>query len=111
MITGVPRNIFVAGIDFLLQKKLQVYSSVNCVSKIPLTDANDAFAQSYQLLQLKIDYPVKIKTCQARVYAGIDNVLNQNYSLGNDINAAGKRYYNPAAQRNFFAGIHFTLNK
>jgi iron complex outermembrane receptor protein len=111
MITGVPRNIFVAGIDLLFLKKLQLYSSINCVSSIPLTDANDAFANAYQLLQLKIDYPVQFKRYQIKLFAGIDNGLNQNYSLGNDINAAGKRFYNPAAQINFFAGIHFTLDK
>ncbi|MEI6087614.1 MAG: TonB-dependent receptor plug domain-containing protein [Bacteroidota bacterium] len=111
MITGVPRNIIVAGIDFLILKKLQWYSSLNCVSSIPLTDANDAYANAYQLLQIKIDYPIKFKRFQTRLFAGVDNALNQNYSLGNDINAAGKRYYNPAAQRNFFAGIHFTLYK
>jgi iron complex outermembrane receptor protein len=111
MITGVPRNIIVAGIDFLILKKLQWYSSLNCVSSIPLTDANDAFANAYQLLQIKIDYPIKFKRIQTKLFAGIDNALNQNYSLGNDINAAGKRYFNPAGQRNFFAGIHFTLDK
>jgi iron complex outermembrane receptor protein len=111
MITGVPRNIFVAGIDFLILKKLQGHTSVNCVSSIPLTDANDVFANAYQLLQMKLNYPITFKRCQIQFFTGIDNALNQNYSLGNDINAAGKRYYNPAALRNYFAGIHFTLDK
>jgi iron complex outermembrane receptor protein len=110
-LTGVPRNIFVAGIDLLILKRLQWYTSLNCVSRIPLTDANDVFADPYQLLQLKLEYPFKVQNCQVRFYAGVDNALNQVYSLGNDINAAGKRYYNTAAERNYFAGIHFTLDK
>ncbi len=110
-LTGVPRNIFVTGFDLLILKKLQWYTTLNCVSRIPLTDANDVFADPYQLLQLKLEYPFKIQNCQVRFYAGVDNALNQVYSLGNDINAAGKRYYNTAAERNFFAGIHFTLDK
>ncbi len=111
MITGVPRNIVVTGVDFQILNKLQWHTSLNCVSRIPLTDANDAFANPYQLLQLKIDYPFQIKKWQTQVFAGIDNMLDQNYSLGNDINAAGKRYYNPAAKRNYFVGIHFNLDK
>jgi iron complex outermembrane receptor protein len=107
----VPRNIFVAGIDLLILKRLQWFTSLNCVSRIPLTDANDVFADPYQLLQLKLEYPFKVQNCQVRFYAGVDNALNQVYSLGNDINAAGKRYYNTAAERNYFAGIHFTLDK
>jgi iron complex outermembrane receptor protein len=37
--------------------------------------------------------------------AGIDNLLNENYSLGNDLNAFGNRFYNPAAKRNYFFGL------
>ncbi len=110
MLTGVPRNILVAGIDFVFLKKLILNSSLNCVSRIPLTDANDAFANAYQLLQIKLEFPVNFKKCQARFFAGIDNGLNQNYSLGNDINAAAKRFYNPAAARNYFAGIHLSFD-
>jgi len=31
-------------------------------------------------------------------------LLNQYYSLGNDLNAVGKRYYNPAPGKNYFGG-------
>ena len=39
------------------------------------------------------------------IFIGADNLLNQVYSLGNDINAIGGRYFNAAAGRNYFAGI------
>jgi len=32
-------------------------------------------------------------------------VLDETYSLGNDINAAGGRYYNAAPKRNYYAGL------
>jgi iron complex outermembrane receptor protein len=44
-------------------------------------------------------------------YTGADNLLNETYSLGNDINAAAGRYYNAAPQRNYYAGISFQWNK
>lgn len=108
-LTGVPRNILVAGIDLESNIGWYLSTSVNSVSPLPLTDANDAYAAAYQLLQLKMGYRCKSKMCQLTVFAGADNLLNQHYSLGNDINAAGKRYYNPAAGRNVMAGftIHF----
>jgi iron complex outermembrane receptor protein len=31
------------------------------------------------------------------------------YSLGNDINAFGRRYYNPAPERNYFAGLRVSF--
>lgn len=110
-LTGVPKNIFVLGFDLSFYQKLTLHTSVNAVSKIPLTDANDAYADAYQLLQLKLDYPIRLNQTKLVCFFGVDNALNQLYSLGNDINAAGKRYFNPAPERNIYMGIHFQLNK
>jgi len=52
--------------------------------------------------------PSKLKL---NFYFGGDNLLNETYSLGNDINAAGGRYYNTAAKRNYYAGVAVQLNK
>ena len=57
-------------------------------------------------LQLKTGYKNKIGNWQVHFFGGIDNLLNQTYSLGNDINAAGRRFYNPAPERNFFLGFN-----
>lgn len=109
-VTGVPRNIWVFGSDIATQKGFYLNASLNATSAIPLTDANDVFAADYQLLQVKLGRK-RIDEMRKgyEVFVGGDNLLNQLYSLGNDINAAGKRYYNPAAQRNFFLGcnLHF----
>jgi iron complex outermembrane receptor protein len=43
------------------------------------------------------------------LFVGADNLLNEKYSLGNDINAFGGRYFNAAATRNFYAGIKMKL--
>jgi iron complex outermembrane receptor protein len=43
------------------------------------------------------------------VFAGIDNALDEKYSLGNDLNAFGGRYYNAAMPRNYYAGLSITL--
>jgi iron complex outermembrane receptor protein len=39
------------------------------------------------------------------IYTGVENILNETYSLGNDINAAAGRYYNAAAKRNYYVGL------
>lgn len=110
-LTGVPKNIFVTGFDLSFYQKLILHASVNAVAKIPLTDANDVYADAYQLLQFKVDYPVRFNRTKFVCFFGVDNALNQHYSLGNDINAAGKRFYNPAPERNIYMGIHFQLNR
>lgn len=108
-LTGVPRNVWLSGIDIETRKGMYANLSLNSTSALPLTDANDAYADAYQLLQIKTGYRCKQTEKQLDIFVGIDNLLNKNYSLGNDINAAGKRYYNPASGRNIFAGFiyHF----
>jgi iron complex outermembrane receptor protein len=41
------------------------------------------------------------------VFAGVDNAFDITYSLGNDINATGSRYFNAAPGRNYFGGVSF----
>ncbi|MEQ9413093.1 MAG: hypothetical protein RIF39_04650 [Cyclobacteriaceae bacterium] len=43
-------------------------------------------------------------------FAGGDNLLDKTYSLGNDLNAFGGRYFNAAAGRNYYAGLQFDLS-
>jgi iron complex outermembrane receptor protein len=49
------------------------------------------------------------KKFKLNFYAGADNLLDEVYSLGNDINDPRGRYYNTAAPRNYYAGISFQV--
>jgi iron complex outermembrane receptor protein len=108
-LTGVPQTLNVSTAE--LQTKLGWYANIvyNYTSSIPLNDANDAYATAYHLLQAKLGYMLKSKAVQYNFFVGSDNLLNETYSLGNDINALGKRYYNPAPKRNYFAGIQVSF--
>ena len=55
-LTGVPRNIWVTGMDIETKKGFYFNVSINATSALPLTDANDAYADAYQLMQLKLGY-------------------------------------------------------
>jgi hypothetical protein len=48
---------------------------------------------------------------RVRYFVSVDNLLNKSYSLGNDINAAGRRYYNPSSPRSYMAGISVQVGK
>jgi len=71
--------------------------------KISLNDGNTEYANAYHLLGAKADWNNLIKNkFILKISAGIDNLLNATYSLGNDINGFGGRYYNAAPKRNFY---------
>jgi iron complex outermembrane receptor protein len=71
-----------------------------------MNDANTAKADPYHLLGCQLGWKKKERgACRLNIYAGIDNLLDESYSLGNDINAAGNRFYNAAPRRNYYAGV------
>ncbi len=105
LLTGVSPFIGVAGIDLNFQKGLFLQVTGQWVDRIPLNDANTDYAIDYFLLGGRAGY--RSPSGKLEFYFGVDNALDQRYSLGNDLNAAGKRYYNAAPRINYFAGISF----
>lgn len=82
----------------------------NFVSSMPLNDANTVFAAKYHLLQAKLGLKLPLnKRLAMQLFVGADNLLNAKYSLGNDINAFGNRFFNPAAPRNFYGGLKLEI--
>lgn len=104
--TGVPARTLVNSLEMNFEKGFYIFAQHNYTSSIPLNDANSVFSKSYHLMDLKTgirNFP--IGKVVANLFFGINNLLNVKYSLGNDLNAANGRYYNPAPDRNYYVGI------
>lgn len=109
-LTGVPEKVIVSSAHFLLPNGFSLYTQHNYTSSIPLNDVNNLFASSYHLVQTKIRWDTKLyQQYRLSLYAGIDNLLNKRYSLGNDINAFGGRYFNAAMPRNYYLGLNISI--
>ncbi|OIR13190.1 colicin I receptor precursor [mine drainage metagenome] len=108
-VTGVPKNNFVVGLDAAAKNNFYLHIQYTQTSSLPLDDANDEFANASHLLQLKLGKHFRMHKTTVHVFAGADNLLNEVYSLGNDINAAARRFYNPASARNYFIGAALKL--
>jgi iron complex outermembrane receptor protein len=108
---GVAHNTVAGGLDLLSTPGLFLHLTYYYSDKLPLDDANSAYADAYQLLGGKIGYESAFRKIRFSVFAGIDNALNSKYSLGNDINAAGGRYYNAAPGVNYYVGLVISGNK
>lgn len=105
-LTGVPTQNIVSSLLFNFSKSIYLFAQHNYTSIIPLNDANTSFANSYHLVDLKTGVNrLKLGTANLGISFGINNLFNQGYSLGNDLNAASNRYFNPAAGINFDFGI------
>ena len=109
---GAAPNVVVAGLDVTSKAGCYLNVTYNYTDKIALNDANTAYAPSYNLLGARLGYKKDFnKKINAEIFAGADNLFDTKYSLGNDINAFGGRYYNAAAGRNYYVGISFRFDK
>jgi iron complex outermembrane receptor protein len=109
MITGVPHEIGYVSIETAFLKKLYVNCSINYISSTPLNDANTAFASTYRLWQVKTGFKSMIHKKEIEIFYLMDNPGNAKYSLGNDLNAFGSRYYNAAPLFNFTTGVNVSF--
>lgn len=103
---SVPKHIVAAGIDVTLKPGIYLNITYNYNEKTPLNDANTFYGGDFHLLGARLGYKqLYFGKLRAEVFVGADNLFNETYSLGNDINAAANRFYNVAPGRNYYAGV------
>ncbi len=105
-LTGVPPSIANIGTDIDFRKGWYVYLTGTYTDHIPLNDANSEFADDYIQVNVRAGRRFNLtERMELEVFGGVNNIFDQRYSLGNDLNAFGGRYYNAAPGINFFGGI------
>lgn len=109
-LTGVPPTVNTTGIDVKFKRLVYFNITANYVDHIPLNDANTDYASEYFLLGGRMGFKIPIKSENVlEFFGGVDNALDKKYSLGNDLNAIGGRYYNAAPGINFYGGVKITV--
>ncbi len=108
-LTGVPQFTSSETVSIDFPFSISLFAQYYYASEIPLNDGNAVFAKEYHLLQARLEWQKSIWKLQFTFFAGGDNLLDQKYSLGNDLNAAGNRYYNAAPPRNYYGGMKVSL--
>src|SRR5690606_34279550 len=89
-ITAVPDWVWSNNMSISFPKRFDFNIAHIFTSSMPLNDANTVFADKFHLVQLKGNWTYRFNNSrQLQFFAGIDNLLNEQYSLGNDINAFG----------------------
>lgn len=110
LLTGIPKTAFTNTFNINLQHNIALFVQHQYNGKTSLNDAETVFAKSYQLLDAKLSWQKLLKHYGLTFHFGANNILNADYSLGNDLNAfGGTRFFNPAAKRNFIGGISLRI--
>jgi iron complex outermembrane recepter protein len=103
---SVAPHVFTAGLD--INTKPGIYSNITWFYSDPiaLNDANTVFAAAFQTLGARLGFRKSwTNKFSTDLFGSVDNIFNVQYSLGNDINAPGGRYFNAAPGINYSAGV------
>lgn len=105
---GIAKHIMAAGLDVTTRPGWYINLTWFYSDPTALNDANTDMATAYNLAGGRTGWRTPLgNTIMMDVFAGVDNVFDVTYSLGNDINAIGGRYYNTAPGVNYFGGVTF----
>lgn len=107
---GTAPHVINLQTDFELRGGVYLNLTYHYSDAIPLNDANTFFSRAYNLVNLRIGYRADLFSMPVDLYGGVDNLFDVNYSLGNDLNAFGRRYFQPAPTINFYFGFKVKLN-
>ncbi|MCF8325219.1 MAG: TonB-dependent receptor plug domain-containing protein [Leadbetterella sp.] len=102
---GVSKYNGFLKLDIIQQKGFFINYDMNYLSKMPLNDANTVFSEDVILSQIRGGFSQNFGKVGLKVYVGIDNLFEEDYSSGYDFNAFGNRFYNPSPPRNFNGGV------
>ena len=108
-IPGIPNQLFDLSVLFKFQKELNLKIDYQLVGKRFADNLNLTEIESHSLLSLKISKPFYVKRIKLNSFIGLNNILNEKYFDNIRLNAFGKRYYEPAPDRNIYLGADISF--
>ncbi|MCC3155478.1 TonB-dependent receptor plug domain-containing protein [Hymenobacter sp. BT770] len=103
-LTGTTPHTLSAGLDFSHATGFYLNPNLSHQARVVLNDANTEEASGYWVFGARGGWRRTRGRLETNIYAGLDNASNRKYSLGNDLNAFGGRYFQPAPGRSWYAG-------
>ncbi|MBD2722300.1 TonB-dependent receptor family protein [Hymenobacter armeniacus] len=104
-LTGTAPHTLSAGLDFSEPHGFYLSPNLSHQARVVLNDANSAEAPGYWVFGARGGWRRTLaRRLDTNLYAGLDNATDRRYSLGNDLNAFGGRYFQPAPGRAWYAG-------
>ena len=104
-LTGTTPHTLSAGLDFSERRGFYFSPSLGHQARVVLNDANTEQAAGYWVFGARGGWRrTLLGHLETNIYAGLDNATNRRYSLGNDLNAFGGRYFQPAPVRAWYGG-------
>ncbi|MEC7773519.1 MAG: TonB-dependent receptor, partial [Bacteroidota bacterium] len=108
-IPGIPNQLFDLSVLYKFNKDFNLKLDYQFIGERFADNLNLTRIDPHSLLSLKFSKPFNIKRIKLTSFLGINNLLNEKYFDNIRLNAFGKRYYEPAPDRNVYLGANFSF--
>jgi iron complex outermembrane receptor protein len=102
---GVPEYFAYLGLHYQNNKGFKTTFETSYSGNLFANNANTVEVSDYLVSSLRATYDIQTARLMFRPYVGINNLFNEYYNSNIRINAFGGRYYEPAPERNVYAGV------
>lgn len=102
---GAPKNQYYAELSYTHGSGFHGAIDVLRVDDLFLDNANTASDDAYTVSTLRLGYEWQAGNWKIAPFAGVNNLTDEDYNANVRINAFGGRYFEPAPDRNVYAGV------
>ncbi len=108
-IPGIPENLVHLGLSWFGGEGFSARWETIYHGELFADNANDVEVDAYHVSNLRLGYDRFSRDWEFAAFVGVNNLFDESYNNNIRINAFGGRYFEPAPERNAFAG--FTLRR
>lgn len=108
---GLPEHFGFFGLSYALRESMTLDFEVRYSGELFATNDNQVSIDSYVVSNLRFAHRWQKDQRTIQAFIGINNLFDENYNSNIRINAFGGRYFEPAAERNWYAGISARFGK
>jgi iron complex outermembrane receptor protein len=109
-IPGIPEHAAFAELAYYAPSGFYAIWDSQYVDKLYVDNANSDSASSYSVSNLRLGYSRYYGDTEVTTFLGINNIFDKQYIGSVRVNEANSRYFEPAPERNLFAGIAVRFN-
>ena len=106
---AIPRHLASLGLTFQCQNKLFIQLTSTYRGELFADDFNATKIEEALITDLSASYPLRIANNTFTMLGGVNNLFNSSYFDNVRINAFSGRFYEPAPQINFYAGLRVRI--
>lgn len=102
---GLPERFGYLGLSYKTEGGLYALFETIYSGELYATNANDVTVDAYAVSNFRVSRAFERGRWRIRPYLGINNVFNERYHSNIRASAFGDRFYEPAPERNVYAGV------